>query len=140
MVQQDLYAGYFNVQKKESYETDPEKINFAKNLDELKDRWRKVLKTQVISQYLDLELDQKNKLEKATKQDPAPEKLTEEELWKEAIAKVSKRNKNFFQRLRQATKRYYPSTSSYRHYSRRGIKRESPNSSDISSLTLACRE
>lgn len=102
-IQQDLYVGYFNVQKKESYETDPEKIDFAKNFDELKNRWRKVLKAQVISQYLDLELDQKNKLEKATEQDQAPKKLTEKELWKEAIAKVSKRNKNFFQRLHQET-------------------------------------
>ena len=102
-IQQDLYVGYFNVRKNESYETDPEKVDFAKNIDELKDRWRKVLKAQVISQYLDLELDQKNKLEKATEKDQPQEQKTEEELWKEAIVKVSKRNKNFFQRLHQET-------------------------------------
>ena len=107
----DLYVGYFNVGLSESYETDPEKIDFAQNLDELKDRWRIVLKAQVISQYLDLEESQKNKL-KATAVQLTPSKqqatqlptikqMTEEELWQEALAKVSKRNKNFFLRLRQ---------------------------------------
>jgi len=101
----DLYVGSFNVGKSESYETDPEKIDFAKNIAELRDRWRLVLKAQVISQYLDLEDAQKEKpgsigvQPKAKK--PAVKKMTEEELWQEALAKVSKRNKNFFQRLRQ---------------------------------------
>ncbi len=102
----DLSVGYFNVGKSESYETDPEKLDFSKNLDELKDRWRMVLKAQVISQYLDLAEDQKNKLKTNDKQQPPTtqlpaKKMTEEELWQEALAKVSKRNKNFFQRLRQ---------------------------------------
>ena len=102
----DISVGYFNVGKNESYETDPEKIDFAKNLDELKDRWRMVLKAEVISQYLDLAEDQKNKLEKTDAQQmPAKQTaikaMTEEELWQEALVKVSKRNKNFFQRLRQ---------------------------------------
>lgn len=101
---QDLYVGFFNVQKRESYETDPEKFDFAKDLDELKDRWRKQLKAQIISQYLDLELDQKSKLEKAAEKDQPPKQLSEKELWKEAIVKVSKRNKNFFQRLHQETR------------------------------------
>ena len=99
----DLYVGYFDVQKSESYETDPEKIDFAKNLDELKDRWRMVLKAQVISQYLDLAEDQKNKLGKTGEPQAPLKQLTEDELWKEAIVKVSKRNKNFFLRLRQET-------------------------------------
>ena len=108
----DLYVGYFNVGLSESYETDPEKMDFAQNLDELKDRWRIVLKAQVISQYLDLEETQKNKLKTAavqqtpskkpaTQPQPTVKRMTEEELWQEALAKVSKRNKNFFLRLRQ---------------------------------------
>ncbi|TKB28466.1 tail-specific protease [Desulfopila sp. IMCC35006] len=101
----DLYVGSFNVGKSESYETDPEKIDFAKNIAELRDRWRLVLKAQVISQYLDLEDAQKEKPESIGGQPkvkkPAAKKMTEEELWQEALAKVSKRNKNFFQRLRQ---------------------------------------
>ena len=99
--QGDLYVGYFNVQNRELYETDPEKVEFASNIDELKERWRKVLKAQVISQYLDLEEEQKNKLEKSAEKESPAKVMTEKELWKEAIAKVSKRNKSFFQRLRQ---------------------------------------
>ncbi len=101
--QEDLYVGYFNVRKKESYETDPEKMDFAKNIEELKDRWRKLLKAQIISQYLDLEADQKSRLEKSGNNEEPVKLMTEEMLWKEAIAKVSKRNKNFFQRLHQET-------------------------------------
>jgi len=99
----ELHVGYFNVQKKESYETDPEKIDFADTLDELKDRWRKVLKAQIISQYLDLQEDQANRLAKQKDQKVAPQQMSEADLWKEAMAKVAKRNRNFFQRLNQET-------------------------------------
>lgn len=103
LVQGDLYVGSFNVHKRESYETDPEKTDFANNNDELKDRWRKVLKAQIISQYLDLEEEQKSSLDKAAEMKQPAKQLTEAELWKEALVKVSKRNKNFFQRLNQET-------------------------------------
>ncbi|MGB3209107.1 MAG: carboxy terminal-processing peptidase [Desulforhopalus sp.] len=103
--QGELYVGFFNVSKKETYETDPEKVDFANSLEELRDRWRKVLKTQIISQYLDLEEDQKKKLEKVTEGEPPPEQMSDVQLWKEAIAKVGKRNKSFFQRLHQETLR-----------------------------------
>jgi len=92
----DLVVGSFNVKKKESYETDPEKTDFAENMNELKERWKKVLKAQVISQFLDLEEEQAK-----VKDKEASEKKSEEELWKEALTKVSKRNKIFFQRLHQ---------------------------------------
>ncbi len=98
-VKDGRYIGNFDVQKEESYETDPEKVDFASSMDELRNRWRKVLKAQVISQYLDLEDEQKKKLEKS----PETKMMSDEELWKEAIVKVSKRNKNFFQRLNQET-------------------------------------
>ncbi len=96
------WVGSFDVRKKESYETDPEKTDFAVDLAELKERWRKILKAQVISQYLDLEEEQlklrdKDKVEK----DKSDKKKSEAELWQEALSKVSKRNKTFFQRLRQ---------------------------------------
>jgi carboxyl-terminal processing protease len=98
-----LYIGQFNVLKHESYETDSEKTDFSKDLSELKDRWRKILKTQVISQYLDLQEDQLKRAENPEdKAKPLKEK-SQEELWKEAIAKVSKRNKNFFQRIHKET-------------------------------------
>lgn len=103
LVQGDLYVGSFNVNKREAYETDPEKTEFAATNEELKDRWRKVLKAQVISQYLDLKEEQKKSLDKAAEMKQPAKQLTEAELWHEALVKVSKRNKNFFQRLNQET-------------------------------------
>ncbi|MFW2366055.1 MAG: carboxy terminal-processing peptidase [Desulforhopalus sp.] len=99
----DLYVGIFNVRREESYETDPEKLVFAQDLDGLRDRWRKILKSQVISKYLDLKEEQEGKQDK-NKENAEPEKIKSEvELWQEAIAKVSKRNRSFFQRLRKET-------------------------------------
>jgi len=92
---EDLSVGVFHVSRKESYETDPEKLNYAKNLEELRDRWRKVLKTEVISRFFDLEEDQKHEEE--------GKKKSSDKLWQEAIEKVAKRNKNFFHRLHQET-------------------------------------
>lgn len=90
-----LLVGNFDVRKKESYETDPEKTDFSENMSELKERWRKILKAQVIAQYLDLvEEQEKSKEEKV-------EKKGEVALWQEALTKVNKRNKTFFLRLRQ---------------------------------------
>lgn len=88
-----ILGGYFNFNAQESLETDPEKLSFAKDLDELRDRWRKILKSQVISRYLELE-DEMSK---------AKEKKTPETLLQEAKEKVAKRNKEIFHRLRQET-------------------------------------
>ena len=107
----EFQVGSFNVLKKESYEMDPEKLEFAKDLNELTDRWRLVLKAQVISQYLDL-VDEQNKKLTAKEDKTAKAKKdavdeskpkTDEELWQEALEKIAKRNKNFFQRLRKET-------------------------------------
>ena len=92
----DLTIGIFHVTEDESYETDPEKLSYAKNLGELQERWRKVLKAQVISQFLDLEEDQKEEKD-------IEKKMGEAEFWQEAVTKVAKRNKNFFHRLHQET-------------------------------------
>lgn len=101
-----FYVGYFNIRKKESYQTDPEKLDFASDLEELQDRWRKVLKTQIVSQYLDLLEDQQKSDTDTAKSEIGKEKAvhkSEKELWQEAVVKVRKRNKTFFQRLHKET-------------------------------------
>ena len=99
-----LMVGNFDVRQKEAYETDPEKADFVENLAELKERWRKVLKAQINTQYLDLLEEQQKAGEQKDKDRGKPFQVkSEEELWKEALAKVGKRNKTFFQRLRQET-------------------------------------
>lgn len=44
----------FDYRKNESIETDPEKIDFCKDFNELKERWRKHLKYQSLNSYLNL--------------------------------------------------------------------------------------
>jgi carboxyl-terminal processing protease len=92
MVEQILAAG-FDVDREEALETDPEKLTYVNDLNGLKDRWRKIMKGQVISRYLDLVEEQKK----------AKDKLPENALWKQATEKVAKVNKDFFHRLHQET-------------------------------------
>lgn len=83
----------FDTSRDELYETDPEKIEYAKDVDELSERWRKILKAQVISRYLDLVEEQKDKEEISS----------DDDLWQQAAEKVSSRNDTFFTRLNQET-------------------------------------
>jgi len=87
----EILAGPIDFFAADTLESDPEKLTFAKDLDSLRERWRKILKSEVISRYLELE-------EEAQK---AKEEKTAESLLKEAKAKVAKRNKEIFHRLRQ---------------------------------------
>ncbi len=44
----------FNLDIIDDFETDPEKIDYAKNIVELKERWRQLLKYQTVNRYLGL--------------------------------------------------------------------------------------
>ncbi len=92
MVDRIMAAG-FDVQSNEVYETDPKKLVFADDLKGLEERWRKIMKAQVIYRYLELTEDRKK----------AKEKLPDDELWKQAREKESTINKEFFLRLHQET-------------------------------------
>lgn len=76
-----------------SLETDPEKNSYAKNPEELIQRWTNILKYQLINKYLELEEEQEK----------AEEKKSEKEMWQECYEKVAKRNNTFFHRLHQET-------------------------------------
>lgn len=89
----DLLAKGFDTSIQELYETDSEKLEYAQSLAELAERWRKILKAQVISRYLDLVEEQQD----------SEEKVTEQEMWKQATEKVASRNTTFFSRLNQET-------------------------------------
>lgn len=89
----ELLAGDFDTSRKEVYETDPDRIDYVANENGLRERWRKILKAQIISRVLDLEEEQKSK----------EQKKGTKELWSEAVEKVGKRNSNFFTRLKQET-------------------------------------
>lgn len=78
---------------KEKMETDPEKLDYVTDLGELKQRWQRILKAQIINRYLDLEQEalEENK------------EFDREKLWQEANERVNKRFDDFFARLNQET-------------------------------------
>lgn len=102
-------------------EVDPEKLSFCKNTEELKARWRKTLKYQIISKYLDLidineakeeaktalnapdEKDETNSTVVNTEAPDVPKK-TDAELRKEANEKIVKSNRELVKRLLERDK------------------------------------
>ena len=89
----DDLAAEIDVNQQESYETDPEKVVYATDLKGLREYWRKMLRAQIQSRYLDALADQET----------AKEKKNDTLLWKEAKERVVKQNKEFFHRLHQET-------------------------------------
>jgi carboxyl-terminal processing protease len=85
----------------ESIETDPDKISYAKNLTELRERWRKIIKGQTFARYLglredDIGLDDDGKLL------PVDEE-TDTELLYQAKEKVAKTDHNLLKRMLEET-------------------------------------
>ncbi|MDP3478657.1 MAG: carboxy terminal-processing peptidase [Desulfoprunum sp.] len=90
----EILGGPFDFNAADSLETDPEKLMFAKDLQELRERWRLILKYEVIARDLELEDEAKK----------AKENKSSETLFQEAKDKVTKRYKEIFHRLRQETR------------------------------------
>ncbi|MBT8333642.1 MAG: PDZ domain-containing protein, partial [Deltaproteobacteria bacterium] len=89
----ELQQGKIDPNIKEKMETDPEKLDYVTDLGELKQRWQRILKAQIINRYLDLEQEalEENK------------EFDREKLWQEANDRVNKRFDDFFARLNQET-------------------------------------
>lgn len=103
----------FDFKKKDHFQTDSKKRNFVKTEDDLKARWRKMLKLDVIGQYVDLKDEQegkhqteemKKKAKKKKKDKKKEKKLSEKELEVKAREKVAKRYKKIFKRLLEQRK------------------------------------
>ncbi len=77
----------------ETMETDPQKQDYAVDEGELRQRWRKILKAQIMNRYLDLEDEYRAK----------DEAIDSAEIWREATERVSARFTDFFNRLEQET-------------------------------------
>ncbi|MEW6117485.1 MAG: carboxy terminal-processing peptidase [Nitrospirota bacterium] len=97
-VVKELLAKDFDFTQDEFIETDIDKIDFCTTETELKDRWRKVLKYQVLSQYLNLLEDStaETAAEKAPKESAKPE-----DLQKKAREKTLKSYEETFTRMQQ---------------------------------------
>lgn len=92
---QDILAKPFDYKKDEIIEMDPDKVEYAKDLTELKDRWRKALKYQTIS---NIATSLKNQKEAAEKSDTVTIK-TFAELEADARKKILKRQDDWFHRM-----------------------------------------
>ncbi|MFY7992203.1 MAG: carboxy terminal-processing peptidase [Bacteriovoracaceae bacterium] len=88
--------------KKETIETDSKKRKFAKNLDELKSHWSKLMKFEVMGRIADLKDEQNGVAEddKGKKKAKPEKKLNNVEIEKEAREKVLKSYTKIFQRLK----------------------------------------
>jgi len=98
----EILSGDFDFSTKEFIETDVEKIDYCKTDAELRERWRKMLKYQVLNQYLDLQGDRAAAAGDTPKAADKPEvekQKTDEDLRKDARSKVLKTYDQFFSRI-----------------------------------------
>lgn len=98
----EILAEGVDTSREEKYETDPEKLEYASDSEDLRQRWRKILKAQVIGRYLDLAEEQKDaeKKEQNARQNGGDDEAA---LWSKAREKVEVRNRTFFTRLNRQT-------------------------------------
>lgn len=97
----------FDFNKSEKFQTDAEKREFVSSLDELKDRWKRLMKYEVIVQYLELKDEQEeegksdNGKDKKSKKKVVKKekKLNKKELIAKSREKVAKRYAKVFKRL-----------------------------------------
>lgn len=88
----------FDFSVKETVETDPEKLDFAASKDELKERWRKILKRATLARVVNMLETQETAL---ADNDETVEIKSFEEIEKEAREKVLKSHDDWFRRLDQ---------------------------------------
>jgi carboxyl-terminal processing protease len=99
-----MQAG-FSPESKDYLQTDPEKLTSPADIAELKDRWRRSLKMEVLDSYLNQLKKENKKREKENK--PllnAENGRVDKELWSAAMEKVRKKTDNYLNRLRKVTR------------------------------------
>lgn len=96
---EEILSQPFDLDKKENYQADPEKTDFPKSQEELKESWRKMLKYQTLARYANLVKKQEDKEE--------GEKLSPEAMEEKAREKVLKTYKDRFHRLAKYNQKDY---------------------------------
>lgn len=102
----------FDLKRKDTLETDPKKREFLSSLDELKERWRKMLKFEVLNRVLEMKDEQEGKGDKTAKAEKNKKKgknkdqkkdkkeiLTLKQMEVKAREKVANSYKKIFKRL-----------------------------------------
>jgi carboxyl-terminal processing protease len=111
MAEQLLDSG-FDPYRIDHLEIDPKKTEYAADMNELRDRWRRILKMQVLENYLDLLEKQENAhngAENTAKEKQPTEKTLRTDtintlLWTQSIEKIREQNRRFLQRQLQETR------------------------------------
>ncbi len=104
----------FDLKKKETLETDPEKREFQENAKGLQELWAKLLKYDVLGRYADLQEEQETEKKEKSKKKKKFTPKSENKLVAEAIEKTKKSYKRIFKRLKKErhedyTERFYNS-------------------------------
>ncbi len=89
----------FDLRREERLETDPDKIKYCETPAELRDRWRKILKLQVINRLIALEENAASEDEEATRDEKA--------LLAEALDKVRNNQEHLFNQLQENRRQDY---------------------------------
>ena len=101
----------FNPDREDYLELDTKKIEYARTTAELQDRWRRILKMQVLETYLDLLEQENKKIDSADKGEPEIKQPKlyldgefDKKLWSRSLDKVRDRNQLYLERLLQETR------------------------------------
>ncbi len=97
----DILAQPFDFKVNEEYESNPEKMDFAKNQEELKEYWRKYLKFATLERLNDMQQEQEKAIEK---KDTAYKVKTFAEMEENARKKVLKTHEDWYRRLTKLDK------------------------------------
>ncbi|WP_417910494.1 carboxy terminal-processing peptidase [Candidatus Electronema sp. PJ] len=110
LVEQLLKAG-FAPDRVDYLQTDAEKMTYPANAEELRDRWRRSLKLEVIDTYLE-EIEKENKKREEAKKPlvKVEEASVDQKLWAAAIEKVRKKTRSYLDRVQK--------TDRQEHYNR----------------------
>ncbi|MCD4689205.1 MAG: carboxy terminal-processing peptidase [Desulfuromonadaceae bacterium] len=100
-----IMADGFHFRTPETLQVDPEKLDYCQDRSDLRERWRKVLKYQVFSRYLEL-LEEQDKAVSKTTEMPSEYRI-DTKLMAIASDKVLKSMEQLLLRLRQITQREY---------------------------------
>ncbi|GAB4340038.1 MAG: carboxy terminal-processing peptidase [Desulfobulbaceae bacterium] len=109
---EELLAAGFDPYRIDHLEMDPKKIDYASSPVDLRDRWRRMLKVQVLETYLDLLMKQAGLVTNGQKKEKKPEEVLRADpldvgTWSQAVEKVRDRTRRFFQRQLQITRQEY---------------------------------
>ncbi len=104
LVQEILEKG-FDVHRGGQLQTDPEQLDYCRDQNELRERWRKALKYQVLNRYLDTLGERRPEL--ADLPEMPADYSVNQTLLEEAVTQVAQSVSQLFTRLRQTPRQEY---------------------------------